>query len=326
MLSVHFELEDYGRVVLARQVDPLSETVLAAHVLQTGETPRHLRAWRRQVTPALSPPMRPLFDLVLPGASGFPDFLTPGVDGGLEEGLAVLARTPVGVLSAEIGCLDPAAHPGGWAARLATGEPAARAELESALRAFNAVAVAPEADPVGAAFDAERSARLAILADRGLHAMLATIHARAAWRGSVLWMNPPPEVPGEGQAEGPAEGLSVRLGGRGLTVYPSRFARVPMIRDVPGEAPLLIVPARPELLDRHAGAPLADLLGRTRSRVLRSLRSPATTGELAVRVGISPASASEHAAVLRAAGLVGSTRAARTVRHHATELGRRLLD
>lgn len=50
-----------------------------------------------------------------------------------------------------------------------------------------------------------------------------------------------------------------------------------------------------------------------------------TTGELARRLDISPAGASQHATVLRRAGLVLSTRRRNLVLHTLTPLGRALL-
>ena len=70
--------------------------------------------------------------------------------------------------------------------------------------------------------------------------------------------------------------------------------------------------------------PVAALLGRTRAAVLRALTTPRSTGELAVALGISPAGASQHAGVLRAAGLVASRRDGRRVRHAVTALGEML--
>jgi DNA-binding transcriptional ArsR family regulator len=72
-----------------------------------------------------------------------------------------------------------------------------------------------------------------------------------------------------------------------------------------------------------AAAPdgLAALLGHSRAAVLRALQEPLGTTELAAAVGISPASASEHAKVLRAASLIESHRQGRTVRHSLTALG-----
>jgi DNA-binding transcriptional ArsR family regulator len=67
------------------------------------------------------------------------------------------------------------------------------------------------------------------------------------------------------------------------------------------------------------------LLGRTRAGVLAALQKPCGTVELAARVGISAASASEHTKALRDADLVETARCGRGVRHSLTYLGRSLL-
>ncbi|GLV89102.1 hypothetical protein Slala04_05560 [Streptomyces lavendulae subsp. lavendulae] len=83
---------------------------------------------------------------------------------------------------------------------------------------------------------------------------------------------------------------------------------------------------------RRAGAPvppaLAALLGRTRAIVLCVIADhPAcTTTQLSRRAGISPASASEHAATLRRAGLTSLTRERKNALHSLTRLGTVLLD
>ena len=71
---------------------------------------------------------------------------------------------------------------------------------------------------------------------------------------------------------------------------------------------------------------LGRLIGRTRSAVLGGLLSPASTGELAKALHVSPTSVSEHTAVLRDTGLITTTREGNRVRHLATGLGRALLD
>ncbi|MGW6836569.1 ArsR/SmtB family transcription factor [Streptomyces sp. NPDC054949] len=53
--------------------------------------------------------------------------------------------------------------------------------------------------------------------------------------------------------------------------------------------------------------------------------TPAGTGDLARRTGTSPATASHHATVLRAAGLLSTGRDGNGVRHTLTPLGRALL-
>jgi DNA-binding transcriptional ArsR family regulator len=73
---------------------------------------------------------------------------------------------------------------------------------------------------------------------------------------------------------------------------------------------------------RHA---LDALVGRTRAAVLRELTVSRTTSELAARLGISSAGASQHATVLRDTGLIASHRNGNTVQHSVTALGTALL-
>jgi DNA-binding transcriptional ArsR family regulator len=76
---------------------------------------------------------------------------------------------------------------------------------------------------------------------------------------------------------------------------------------------------------RPRGAALAALVGRNRAAVLRATAHGCTTTELADRVGISLASASQHASVLRDAGLITTRRQGSAVLHVLTPLGAELL-
>ncbi|WP_067543171.1 ArsR/SmtB family transcription factor [Nocardia crassostreae] len=77
----------------------------------------------------------------------------------------------------------------------------------------------------------------------------------------------------------------------------------------------------PTMLSRD----LSALLGRTRAAVLEAIADGGSTTLLAQRLGVSPATASEHAAVLREAGLVASIRVRNSVHHNLTPLGVALL-
>lgn len=70
---------------------------------------------------------------------------------------------------------------------------------------------------------------------------------------------------------------------------------------------------------------LGKLVGHTRSVVLRAIGDGATTSELARRAGVSLASASQHACVMREAGLVTTLRRGNAVLHTVTPLGAALL-
>jgi DNA-binding transcriptional ArsR family regulator len=83
-----------------------------------------------------------------------------------------------------------------------------------------------------------------------------------------------------------------------------------------------VIPSRPP--DGIDG--LAAVLGRARSRTLRVIaRGPCTTTALAATLGIAPPSASAHTNILRAAGLITTTRQGTRVQHAITPLGHDLL-
>ncbi|HEX4833701.1 MAG TPA: helix-turn-helix domain-containing protein [Trebonia sp.] len=71
----------------------------------------------------------------------------------------------------------------------------------------------------------------------------------------------------------------------------------------------------------RSGEDLARLVGRTRAALLAALAEPASTTGLAARASIGVSSASEHLAVLRACGLVSTTRTGRYLVHQRTALG-----
>ncbi|MFD4506460.1 ArsR/SmtB family transcription factor [Streptomyces sp. NPDC058457] len=75
-----------------------------------------------------------------------------------------------------------------------------------------------------------------------------------------------------------------------------------------------------------SGNALQAVLGRNRARLLQILERPATVGELAEQLGITPGAVSQHLALLRAAGLVVSRRTGRETTSLRTALGHALVD
>jgi DNA-binding transcriptional ArsR family regulator len=120
--------------------------------------------------------------------------------------------------------------------------------------------------------------------------------------------------------------MELSLSGRELVLIPSVFAW-------PGagviwDPPSVIYPARGifglrEPGGQSPGTPgdLARLIGRTRAELLTALADPASTTGLAARTGVPVSSVSEHLAVLRATGLVATTRTGRYLTHQRTALG-----
>jgi hypothetical protein len=94
----------------------------------------------------------------------------------------------------------------------------------------------------------------------------------------------------------------------------------------PTRQPTVIYPAHgvAGLWDEPGGTAseaLTTLLGRGRATVLTALAQPATTTALAQRLGFAPSSVSAHLSVLRAAGLLVSTRHGHQVVYEQTPLG-----
>ncbi|WP_329182024.1 helix-turn-helix domain-containing protein (plasmid) [Streptomyces decoyicus] len=186
-------------------------------------------------------------------------------------------------------------------------------------------AVAPYWDRMTAYLEAEREARSRIVMSGGVEQLLATLHPRLEWHAPVL------EVAGAPDGD-------IRLDGRGVVLAPSVFLADPpaqvLPRRRPGNGAVLAFAAPPDahralwLWEDSAGTerPLGALVGQTRAAALRVLRTTCTTSQLAHKLGISPAGASQHTAVLRASGLITTRRIRNTVLHTVTPLGMALLD
>jgi DNA-binding transcriptional ArsR family regulator len=168
---------------------------------------------------------------------------------------------------------------------------------------------------IRARLDAEYATRARLLAEGGIASLLATLHPTVRWQPPVL------------ELARPGAAVEHRLGGRGLDVVPSLFcpAGAQVYRPA-GDGPLLLIyPAPAHDREAEPGGGLGELLGQTRAAVLAATTAGATTGELARRLRISPAGASQHATVLRKAGLILSTRRGNAVLHTVTPLGTALL-
>jgi len=323
-LRLHFTAEDLLRTRVLTEPDPLWELVLSLlHLSPTGEPDRHT-AWRREVRPRLSDPAvahaLSLLRQLVPGRGNFPDFLTPlptteGMDGALD----VIRSTPSIRLTLD---MSPARLHRVSAGRLSRGLAAGHAEsmsdLVGALRRYHDTAIAPIWDEVGDHVRADSESRVRELADDGLGGMFSRLGPSFRWRWPWLETDYP-------------RSHEIRLGGRGLTLVPSFFCLGDPVTLIDEELPpMLVFPARPLRRDRDAEARtlfhLAQVIGRTRARILVALRSSRSTSELAETIGMSLASASQQVTLLRNAGFVASRRDGQAVRHCVTRKGKALLE
>lgn len=314
MLRLHFTAGDLARTRLADGPDPLWESVLSLHRLRDARTDPVLARWGERVRCDGAEPLRRLLPLV-PARGYFPDFLTPAAGtAGFEEGLEAVLTTPRARLREEIGVLARSRPLTDWAGAVGEGGAQTLARLGTALRDYRRLALDPWWPRIVARVDADRRWRWRTQLLHGTEEMLRTLRPAVRWRPPVLEADYPVQV-------------EVHLEGRGLLLVPSYFCRrAPVALADPKLPPVLVYPAR--LPDSRPVSPehLARLLGHTRAAVLQSLRGGCSTSELAHRAGVSVSSASEHAAVLRDAGLISTSRHRNSVRHALTSMGMALLE
>jgi DNA-binding transcriptional ArsR family regulator len=313
-LTIHFTAEDLARVRVVRGPDPMWEMLLSLHLLQSGDGAVVFGPWKKRVRRRLRETVE-LVPWLAPPVGYSPDFLTPA-GGGVD---AVLS-TPRHRLGTDLGRLASTRPVPDWVGRLARGERAALDRLGTDLHAYHRLALAPHWDHIRSRVDADRAVRAGHVLDGGSERLLERLHPDVRWEPPALRVRY-----GGGDRE-------LRLDGRGLLLVPSFFCwHDPITLLDPELPPVLVYPVERELGwhdpgDRPGHRTLTALLGRTRAVVLESVADRCTTGELARRLGISPASASEHATVLRAAGLVTTSRDRNMSRHALTALGRAVLD
>lgn len=326
MLRIHFTEADLARVHVAREPDPIWETLLSLHQLAgPGQGLPVFAHWRRTARAGLAAKgleaaARMLLTLAPASAGYWPDFLTPdaSVDG-LDSALEELRATPRARRRREMGLMAGTYGLPRWAHGLAVGDRAATEELATAFRLVHRTIVAPDWAGTARTTEADRALRTRVLRDRGVHGLLDSFRPFMIWRSPVLHVRYPQD-------------RDLHLGGRGLRLIPSHFCwNTPIALADPALPQVLAYPVdhpptwAPEVTrDRRAKA-LGTLLGRTRARVLAALETTATTGEIAQRLGISASSASEHVGALREVDLAHSLRLGSHVVHTLTPLGAALL-
>ena len=312
VLRVHLTAEDLLRTRFASQPAPLIEVTLALATLQRPDPA--FSHWRWRAGARLPAKARPLLDLIPASGTG-PDFLDP-VSTSLAEGLELVQQAPAGLVRRELQRVFAAGPRPSWAPLLAAGDRRTWHDLDRALRLAYQYLLEGDWARVRGSFHSELAWRSRLIAELGVQAAVSTLHPRISWDGTVM------------QIETPAQ-LDLHPGGAGLTLLPSAlWSGRPLVTDHPDGSTAIIYPALTPLpLTEEASTdPLAELLGHTRAAVLRLAFREHTTTELARELGISAATVSDHTRKLRAAGLIVTTRAGKSVLHSVTPLGSRLLE
>lgn len=304
-------------------ISPLNETMHAMWMLSGRQQAGAHAAWAAVARPRFarlltaSAGARALVALFRQGAYNA-DFIAPppaGVNVSFAEEIAAMRATPLDRARAEIALSLDGRPPPPEEIMTVLDDEHVVASLADGLERTWTDLVAPEWPRFHAVLERDVIQRAGRLATYGWAAALGDLGPRVRWR---------PE-PGRIEVGAPGKGDERhRLDGRGLLFLPSVFVRnvIAYLDDAWPYA--LVYPARGVAAGRpRAGgaAALAGLVGRSRARILAELETPATTTQLAARLGLALGTAGGHVGALRAAGLVAGTRVGRQVLYRRTPLG-----
>ncbi|WP_246260260.1 ArsR/SmtB family transcription factor [Streptomyces typhae] len=328
-MRIHFTAQDLARTRMASGVRPLLELEIGIRLLQERTHPARFDAWRQRAAEHMNPRMSPLFSFI-PSLGATPQFL--GLNGpDVAEDLEKLRSTPARQVSADLAAWLSEQEQVPKAARRLLDTPRLVAHLADAVEYAHEQIIAPYWPRITQLHAADRALRLKQMADHGIDRLLRELNPRyLKWAPPVLHMTTASGYDGD-----------LFLDGRGLLLVPTVFgAHYPLFDHPEDGRPWVSFPIRdgfrstlaPVALTAgalaDAPASLRALLGRTRAVVLCAIaENPGcTTSQLAAHARISPASASEHASVLRNGGLSTLTRYGKHVLHSPSPTGQALLD
>lgn len=249
-----------------------------------------------------------------------PDFLTPRPWTPLtrfDDELAALAQTPLDVVRDDIAEVhpDPATRP----AVLTGRRDRVLRRITTALAAYWTACFEPWWPRMRAVLEADIVFRGRTIAREGLAAMFAGLSPRIRLVDDVLHVHLSSKV-----------GFRRSTAGEGLTLAPSLFTRNATAPISAEEPPLILYGARGagtlwESERPAAPRALAGLVGEVRARLLSVLDSPASSTELAIRLGVTTSAVNQHLRAMRDAGLLSSARHGRSVLYLRSGLGDELV-
>jgi DNA-binding transcriptional ArsR family regulator len=317
VLRLDFNIEDLAALRFA--ISPMAEAVSALRLYRSAERPGPHRQWLGALgAVADDTSVALLLDLV-PHDGYSPDFLTPLLlvaVGDFRAELATVRATPPEIVRSELELTFAAGRMPPRIRALHADPERHLPEVVQGLARWHAIAIEPHWERLHTMLAAEVARQSRRLAETGAGVTLAGLHPSIRWHQHHLAVDMRWEA-------------RIKLDGRGLLLVPSAFWQ--------GVGPIVLGSGQPTLLYPAAGvelmwepkrAPspgLAGVLGRTRARLLAELEEPATTTELAARLGLASPGISQHLQRLRDGGLVTSNRYGREVLYQRTQIATELL-
>ncbi len=326
LISYSATADDVAKVRFS--MSPLGETVYSFRMLASPERRRQHQPWVDDVLHRLKDldlgPLR----AVIPPTGYVPDFLTPpptGTPSSFENELEAVRATRISHFVDELAWMvGDTGTPLAWRRETAPlhrqmlDEPEkAVQQITQRLRAYWRVALEPSWHKLHAGLVSDVRSRMRVMESSGAASVFSTLNERIGWQDDRL-------VVRSGYA------FEESLNGQGIVLVPSVFCGPEVLTMLPPLQAMIVYP-RPAVADiwRHHGedrpSPLRALLGGVRAAVLEALLTPASTGELAAMVDVTPGAISQHVSVLRGCDLVTSQRSGQRVVHTLTETGEALV-
>ncbi|MFJ8075468.1 ArsR/SmtB family transcription factor [Streptomyces sp. NPDC096176] len=317
-LEIGFTAEDVARTRFA--VSPLWEVVASVRVLKRADVLGMHRRWTEQVRPLLAAAkldLAPLSSLIAVPTPGIPGFLAPPPttpQPSLEVELAALRSTPRHLLRTTTTEVEQGV------AALRADPDLGLGRLTEVIAAYWEVAIAPHWPRILTLVEGDILYRAKRFAEGGARRLFDDLDPQLTWDSGTLQL-----------VQRRVRGAHT-LGGRGLLLVPSVFVsprifsyvrsdeRQPTLRYPPRGVGTLWEPRPQPYSDALAG-----VLGRTRALLLAELAAPASTTDLARRIGLSAGGVSQHLTALRAAGLVTAHRTGRVVLYARTSVAEALV-
>jgi DNA-binding transcriptional ArsR family regulator len=300
---------------------PLAEVASSVRVLGLPGNGGVLEPWRREIAGSVQTVDLELLRAVVPRAPLAPDFMfawstDPATT--IDEQVEELAAQPLDVLRSEIETVWPRGLPPTLVRLFA--DPGGARRLADVVWDYWQAAIAPYWSRMRAVIDDDVAYRASRVLRDGLFDLLTDLHPQVSLEGRRLLVDKPHLG-------------DVSYGESDLTLIPSVFVWPHLLVGQNREGLFdLNYPARGIGRVWEGLAPaepasdaLATLVGRTRARILRELTVPATTTQLARRLGQSPGTVNTHLGVLRDAGLLTSRRSGRNVYYRGTNLAASIL-
>lgn len=322
MITIHVTPDDLVNTRFAYR--PLLEIPLSYRVLINPEYQSPHRRWVEEANRALYDIELPYLSAVIPLLDYIPDFLTPtpmtnriSIEDDLEEVLA----TPEATIRKNIQTLI---HQEGDSELrqfyLAHPHEAVQCLVEE-LRVYWQRALAHSWSRMIGILEGDILYRGRVLALDGPDNLLLDLDPTITYQKSQIQLMP-------------LRGHEYRwkdfhLAGDGIQLVPTIFAGCGhMVQITPEWHPMILYGARgvgPSNQETRAAKSLEVALGAGRARVLQGLRTPATTGELAHRLGLTSGAISQQLQRLMLAGLVEPQRSGRRVYYRLTQRGEMLI-